>query len=107
MSTTASYPVFYPTRILSVDSSETLLEWIDQQLQNGHKTLLIDFRNVTFMDSTGLGALVSAFKAVQLADSRLALCCLKGQARMVFDMVGMEQLFEVFDNLKAFEQSFK
>lgn len=96
---------FQPTRILSVSSSATLLGWVQRRLKEGDKALLIDFCNVMFMDSTGLGTLVTAVKLVQQAEGRLAVCSLGGQARMLFETSGMAPIIEVFDTPEDFEQS--
>jgi anti-sigma B factor antagonist len=58
-----------------------------------------------FMDSSGLGTLVSALKLVQKAEGRLALCSLSGQALMLFEMAGMEKMFETYSNLDDFKNA--
>lgn len=88
--------VFQPTRILSAASAVALIDWVDYNLQSGTQSLLIDFTHVSFMDSSGMGALVVALKRVRLADGVLALCSLNGQARMLFELAGMEQMFAIY-----------
>ncbi|MBI4781900.1 MAG: STAS domain-containing protein [Oscillatoriophycideae cyanobacterium NC_groundwater_1537_Pr4_S-0.65um_50_18] len=100
-----SHPIFQPTRILSVSSSASLLDWVNQRLESGDRILLIDFCHVMFMDSTGLGALVTALKVAQKAEGKLVLCSLWGQARMLFNMAGMESVFEIYDGPEDFENS--
>jgi anti-anti-sigma factor len=104
-SPTSSFETYYPTRILSVSSSTSLLGWVQRQLEAGHEILLIDFREVMFMDSTGLGTLITALKLVQKVEGRLVLCSLGGQARMLFEMAGMESVFEIFDNSVDFAKT--
>ncbi len=101
----APYPTFQPTRILSVASSASLLNWINQRIEAGDRILIIDFCQVMFMDSTGLGTLVTVLKIVQRAEGRLILCSLWGQARMMLDMAGMESVFEIYDGPVEFENS--
>jgi anti-sigma B factor antagonist len=96
---------YRPTRILSVASSTTLLKWIDRNLEQGNKALLIDFSGVMFMDSMGLGTLITAHKVIQKAGGTLSLCGLWGQARMVFEMSNMDELFKVYENPEEFEQA--
>ena len=57
------------------------------------------------MDSMGLGTLITAHKVVQKAGGKLALCGLWGQARMVFEMSNMEELFETYETPQEFEQA--
>jgi anti-sigma B factor antagonist len=101
----APYPTFQPTRILSVASSASLLSWINQRLEMGDRILMIDFSQVMFMDSTGLGTLVTALKVLQSNKGRLILCSLWGQARMLLEMAGMESVFEFCDEPAEFENS--
>lgn len=97
--------VFYPTRILSAASASDLMSWLQDNLQSGSKELLIDFRDVLFMDSTGLGILVASLTAIRQANGRLALCNLNGQARMLLEMSGMDTVFELYDTPADFAQS--
>jgi anti-sigma B factor antagonist len=91
-------------RTLSAGSSPELLYWINNFLDLGTKVLLIDFQNVFFMDSSGLGALVIARNRVQKAGGKLMLCGLNGQARMLLEISGMEHAFEVYETVEDCRQ---
>lgn len=97
--------VFQPTRILSAANAADLNDWVKQSLAAGAKALLIDFGNVLFMDRNGIEALLQALKAAESADRPLLLCSLGGQARMMFDMAGLESQFQLFPNRQTAEQS--
>jgi anti-anti-sigma factor len=43
--------------------------------------VLIDFQDVTFMDSSGLGALVLALKTVRAAGGKLFICSVNEQIK--------------------------
>jgi anti-sigma B factor antagonist len=66
--------------------------------------LLIDFQNVTFMDSSGLGALVLALKTVRAAGAKLFICSINDQIRMLFELTSMEKVFQVFPSREEFSQ---
>jgi anti-anti-sigma factor len=99
------FNIFKPNRILSAGNASDLVDWTRQTLEAGATVLLIDFCQVMFMDSSGLGTLVSALKLVQKAEGRLALCSLSGQALMLFEMAGMEKMFETYGNLDEFKSA--
>jgi anti-sigma B factor antagonist len=101
----ANFNIFQPHRILSAGNATDLVDWTKQALETGTNVLLIDFCQVMFMDSSGLGTLVSALKLVQKAGGRLALCSLNGQALMLFEMAGMEKLFETYRSLDDFKSA--
>ncbi|MGI8686123.1 MAG: STAS domain-containing protein [Acidimicrobiales bacterium] len=51
-----------PTGDLDVSTSPRLLACIDELLAEGRSRITLDMRAVTFIDSSGLGALVKAHK---------------------------------------------
>lgn len=51
-----------PTGDLDVSTSPRLLACIDELLAEGRSRITVDLRAVTFIDSSGLGALVKAHK---------------------------------------------
>ena len=51
-----------PAGDLDVSTSPRLLACIDELLAEGRATITLDLRAVTFIDSSGLGALVKAHK---------------------------------------------
>lgn len=99
--------VFQPTRILTSINAVDVQEWARECLEIQERTLLIDLRNVSFMDSSGLGALLSIQKMVQDRGGDLALCCVQGQARMLLEMTTTSHLFSIYDNQSEFENQFQ
>ncbi|MDX2214322.1 MAG: STAS domain-containing protein [Oculatellaceae cyanobacterium bins.114] len=93
------------TRLLSAATAPELLYWINNILELGATHLLLDMKDVLFMDSSGLGALVIAHNRVQKAGGKLMLCSLSGQARMLFELSGMEKVFEVYSDKEDFEKA--
>lgn len=57
--------------------------------------VLIDFTQVEFTSSPGLMALVMVYKRVREADKRLFLCSVSEQVRMLLELTGMDEVFEV------------
>lgn len=78
---------------------------INDIVSSGSKSVLIDLKDVTFIDSSGLGALVIALKAVRSAGGKLYVCSANEQVRMLFELTSMDQVFEIFDNQEAFNQA--
>lgn len=58
--------------------------------------LLVDLMDVAFMDSSGLGALISALKRTQEKDARLALLCPEGPVLKVLAITRLDLAFEVY-----------
>ncbi len=69
--------------------------------------ILIDFKNVTFMDSSGLGALVLALKTVRASGSQLFVCSINEQIRILFELTSMDRVFEIFESQEKFLAYYK
>ena len=62
--------------------------------------LVIDFSETGFLDSAGLGALVSILKAISQAKSkRLALAALSPHVRQIFELTKLYRLFEIYNSV--------
>ncbi|MGB3495236.1 MAG: STAS domain-containing protein [Elainellaceae cyanobacterium] len=92
------------SRILSSVESVALTAWVSEALEEGAENLLIDFRDVLFMDSRGLGALIIANNRAKKASATLGLCCLNGQARMLFEMSNTHTVFNIYDSVEDFQR---
>ncbi|MBN3947249.1 MAG: STAS domain-containing protein [Nostoc sp.] len=89
---------------LNATSAQEFRQNITDILQIGAKIVLVDFKDVTFMDSSGLGALVLAFKTLRAADTKLVLCSINEQVRILFELTNMDKVFEIFPSQDAFNQ---
>jgi len=89
---------------LNATSAQEFRQNITDVLVSGAKIVLVDFKDVTFMDSSGLGALVLAFKTLRSADTKLVLCSINEQVRILFELTNMDKVFEIFPSQDAFNQ---
>jgi anti-sigma B factor antagonist len=67
--------------------------------------LIIDFSNVPFMDSAGLGALVGARVALQKANRPLAIAGLNTQVKALLDMSKVSPFFRIFATVEEAQSS--
>ncbi|MGG6270405.1 STAS domain-containing protein [Leptolyngbya sp. AN03gr2] len=74
-------------------------------ISTGTIEILIDFEQVIFMDSSGLGALVSSFKAVKAAQGILSLCAMKQEIRMLLELADVIQFFPIFADQAEFDRA--
>ncbi|MEH2181724.1 STAS domain-containing protein [Nostoc sp.] len=73
-------------------------------LTNGVEILLIDMKEVKFIDSSGLGALVSAMQMVRAANAKLFVCSISDQVRMLFELTKMDRIFQTFADQDEFNR---
>ena len=83
------------------------------QLKKEFSGLLHDSRNfvfnldgMDFIDSTGLGCIVSCLKSAVEADGNIKLVNLKEKPRMVFEITRAYKIFEIFDNVDTAVKSY-
>ena len=96
--------IIEPKGILDGTKTADFQRQIEQSVESGVHTILIDFTNVTFMDSSGLGALVKAFKTLDAADVQLFLCSINEQIKMLFELTTMDKFFTVLSDREEFNQ---
>ncbi len=99
--------VIEPEGILDGTKTTDFRNRVNQILDSGTQVILIDFRNVTFMDSSGLGTLVGILKVVRAADAKLFLCSINEQIKMLFELTSMDKYFEIYTNRGDFEKQLK
>lgn len=69
-------------------------ELIRDQLSKGNKNILLNLADVTYIDSSGIGELVSAFTGVSKQGGALKLLNL---TKKVHDLLQITKLYTVFD----------
>ncbi|MGD1920777.1 MAG: STAS domain-containing protein [Pleurocapsa sp.] len=96
--------IIEPEGILDGTKTNDFQHQINQSIDSGVHTILVDFSNVTFMDSSGLGALVKAFKALKAAEVDLFLCSINEQIRMLFELTSMDKYFAILADRAEFDR---
>ena len=83
----------------SQNFQQSIKEVIDERIS----IVLIDCHHVTFMDSSGLVALILTFKALQESGIKMVICSINEQVRMLFELTGMDGKFTIVPSQEAFE----
>lgn len=68
--------------------------------------LVLDLARVRFVDSTGLGAIFACMKALDALGGTLKLCGLTQRVEVLFDLVRMNKLVDVFPTRQEAIHSF-
>jgi anti-sigma B factor antagonist len=69
------------------------------------RALIIDFSNVPYVDSAGIGALVGAYVTRQNGGRSLALVSVSDRIHNALKVTRVEQFFRFFDSVSAAEQA--
>jgi len=81
-------------RIKLGEGSSTLRETVKDLLAKGHKKILLNLGDISYIDSSGIGELVSAFTSVRNQGGELKLLNL---TKKVHDLLQITKLYTVFD----------
>ena len=75
--------------------------------EEGKNNMVVDLQGVRFVDSSGLGALVSGFKNASARNGNLKLCGLQPQVKSMFELTRLHRVFEIFPDLTQALNSFQ
>jgi len=69
--------------------------------------LVIDLSRLRFVDSSGLGAMLSCLRQVSARGGDLKLCGMSKQVRAAFELVRMHRIFDIFGSREEAVHAFK
>lgn len=81
-------------------------EAIDTLLASGRNHILVDFTEVTFMDSAGMGELVSGHRTVERFGGTLKILNPNSRVHNSLTMAKLLPIFEIFDDETRAVESF-
>ena len=81
-------------RITLGEGSSLLRDLIQENLKKGRKKILMNLGGISYIDSTGLGELVSGYRLVKSEGGELKLLNL---TKKVTDLLQITKLYTVFD----------
>ena len=91
---------------LIVGNRQELKDLVFAALDKGERRILIDFSQTGYIDSSGLGALVSISKRVREAGGELRLSGLNEDLRSLFELTKLDTLFAIADTPQQALSSF-
>jgi len=77
-------------------NSNDLKDELKKLFEAGKKNILIDLRDVRFIDSSGLGALVSGFKNAISNQGTLKLSMMQPQVKSMFELTRLHRVFDIY-----------
>src|ERR1700739_1057196 len=96
-------------RIVLGEETSKLRETVKNLVSEGKKKLVLDMKNVTMIDSSGLGALVAAYSSAKSVGASVRLCNLGAHFNQLLQITKLLTIFEVCtieqDAVRSFEKS--
>jgi anti-sigma B factor antagonist len=81
---------------IDAHNSAELKDSLQQLLENGQTSLVVDLSSVRFIDSSGLGALLSGYKNASLRQGSLVLAGLQPRVQSMFELTRLHRVFEIY-----------
>jgi anti-sigma B factor antagonist len=75
-------------------SSEAFDRSARREEQDGCEEIILDLKELTFVDSTGLRSLIEAARRAQAGGWTVSVVNARGKVRMVFDLTDMDSMLE-------------
>ncbi|MGH7476522.1 MAG: STAS domain-containing protein [Longimicrobiales bacterium] len=91
---------------LIVGNRQELKKKVLEELEGGARRFLIDFENTGYIDSSGLGVLVSLSKKIREQGGDLRLANLNEDLRTLFELTKLDTLFHIANSRQEALQSF-
>ena len=83
---------------LIVGNRQELKQKVLDELEGGERKFVIDFSNTGYIDSSGLGVLVSLSKKIREQGGELRLANLNEDLRTLFELTKLDTLFTIADS---------
>ncbi len=83
---------------LIVGNRQKLKQQMLERLEGGDRKFVIDFANTGYIDSSGLGVLVSLSKKIREQGGELRLSALNEDLRTLFELTKLDTLFRIADD---------
>ena len=86
--------------------SENLRRTIDYEIQRRNpKRIILDFNNVYFMDSAGIGMVIGRYKTASMIGAKLEMKNVKNNIKKIFAMTGVLKIIPIIDEEEENEKS--
>ncbi|MHC1711485.1 MAG: STAS domain-containing protein [Solidesulfovibrio sp.] len=81
---------------LDSNTSKVLEDKVMEILGQGKKNLLMDFKDVDYINSTGLRVLLLALQQLKKSQGKLVLSTIKDYMKEVFEISGYTEIFPIY-----------
>ncbi len=72
---------------------------ITDLVEGGYKNLILDMSGVPWINSTGLGILITGYHSIKAAEGTMKICNVKERVLSIFYISQLENIFDVYESL--------
>ena len=96
----AEVTVVRPRGRLDMQSAQGLRQELAQLADAGQPRLVLDLEGVGFMDSSGLGAIISGLKAARQNGGDLRIARANEQVRLVLQLTSLDRVLHPYESVE-------
>jgi anti-sigma B factor antagonist len=85
---------------LDLLSAQQVKQALAETVAKGHERLVVDLSSVAFIDSSGLGALVSGLKSARIAGGDLRIAQPDKQARYILEVSTLDRILHPYASVE-------
>lgn len=86
---------------LDAESTPEFKKRVYRIVDEGSFKLVVDFKTLQFVDSMGLGALISLLRRVRNRQGDVKIAGLNKEVRSIFEITRLNRLFEIYPDWEA------
>lgn len=93
-------------KVMGGPDHEKFKNAITELIDGGVKNFILDLSGVPWINSTGLGILISGFTSIKNSGGVMKVCSVKERVLSIFYISQLENVFEVFESCDEARKSF-
>ena len=83
---------------LDAASAKEIKSKINELVKHDRIKIVMDLSDINFIDSTGLGCMVSCLRTVSKKGGDIKIAGLQAQVRAIFELTRLHRIFQIFDD---------
>ena len=95
-----------PTGDLDSQTSRAFQDRLDPLVTGGACHVVVDLQHVSFLDSTGLAALVRLYKHVRIGEGDVRLAGVRPEVQKLLDLTRLSRVFAIYPTAEEAAASF-
>jgi len=84
----------------------TLHQLVKDQLDSGKRNILLNFQNVEFIDSFGVGEILASYISTHNLGGKLKIAKISQKLYLIFQVTMLTKVLDIFDNEEIALESF-
>ena len=97
--------VVRPVGDIDLSRSPSLRTSIAKVFESTNARVIVDLREVPYMDSSGVATLVEAMQIASRSETRFILCGLGERVRSIFEIARLDTVFTITPDLESAERA--